>query len=541
MTEQTDILKNLIFEKKHLLAEYKDDILKQLEALCKVAKRVGVPAPTWTMGDTYEYEFEIIVGSAVDVHEGGIDVEYETFIEPVFDITINLSECIKMAGDWRLVAAINHRTESILQIDEAFELPARFTPKKDVCEHCNVSTPRVMSYIIHSEANGFKQVGKTCLKQFLGINPASYISMFEAISKFSPIIESMGFRKNRGGRLDNLAYNVEDIFKLTYRIVENEGKFIKNEWKEVESGKTDWKGEPYMMNVRTNQGDSTLDKVNERLFIMDTYKRYPNELQFAITLTENVGIEKAKTFVAKAESQVTVMTAQHIAFNSEESKEELNEARAELNSAQNILLAISKYQLHTDTLAISDTYKPMLESVKKWASELTINISEGNVMNSFDEFKQGIKDIYSKPRTLQSRAKYIVSAYNMYMIDLQKKAEREERAKKAETQEYIGTIGQKMRLELTVTGYKTGEGNFGMWELWNMEDANGNQFRKFGKLNEKYVTGDLDLVYNPNNYTTLPVDEKAAKQPKITATFEIKDHEIFKESKVTALGRISKP
>ncbi len=538
MPEQTQT-DQLVFEKKHLLAEYKDDILKALEALVKVAKRVGVPAPTWTIGETYDFEFQVILGSSG--YGEDYEEEWETYIEPVFDITINLSECIKMAGGWKLIAAINHRADTITQIDEDFELPARFTSKTETCEHCNVKMPRVMSYVIYSEADGFKQVGKSCLKQFLGINPASYISMFEAISKFSPIIEAMGYRKNAGGRLDNLAYKVEDIFKLTYRVVETEGQFVKNEWKKIQTGSYYYNGDEKMKSVRSNMGESTMDKVNDRLFILNTYKKHPNELEFAKSKNKSVGLKYAQEDVDAAEVQVSIKTELHLVLASSESETELEQARELLGTAKYTLEAIRKYKLYFDTITINDDYKSVYELVRQWANELTATTAADNSMSSFDEFKMGVKDVMGKMRTLQSRAKYIVSGYNMYLNHVTKEAERTARLEKAKFLEYVGVVGEKSKLTLTVTGYKTGEGSFGRWELWNMADADGNLFSKFGKLNEKYITGDLDIVMFPEAYKLLSEAERAEKQPKITATFEIKGHNEYQEQKITELGRISKP
>lgn len=530
MTEQATTDK-LIFEKKHLLAEYKDEILKALEALTKVAKRVGVPAPTWTMGATYDFEFEVKIGESG--YGEDYEEEWETYIEPVFDITINLSECIKMAGDWRLIAAISHRAEGILQIDADFELPTRFTPKIETCEHCNVKMPRVMSYVIYSPTKGFMQVGKTCMKQFLGINPTSYISMFEAISKFSPMIEAMGYAKNRGGRLDNLAYSVEEIFKLTYRVVQLEGKFVKNEWKVIETGGSNWRGEPDTRNVRANQGASTLDKVNERIVILNTFKRNPAELQFAHEAFENIGLAAAQTEV--------ILTQSVIDAAEDKNTPAIEEVKQAHGQARYNVIAISNYMLYADSINIADSYKEEFTAVKNWAANLEINISEGGVIDNFDAFKQGVKDTMSKARTLQSHAKYITSGYGTYLNEIRFAAEREERLKKAETQEYVGVIGEKSKLALKITGYKTGESNFGMWELWTMEDDNGNQFSKFGKLDAKYITGDIDIVMFPNSYAHLTDEERAEKQPIIVAKFTVKDHKVYKDSKITELGRISKP
>jgi hypothetical protein len=53
--------------------------------------------------------------------------------------------------------------------------------------------------------------------------------------------------------------------------------------------------------------------------------------------------------------------------------------------------------------------------------------------------------------------------------------------------DHVGTVGQTIDLTLTVKKVITGEGQFGTWQLFLMEDGAGNQFSKFGTINDRFI------------------------------------------------------
>lgn len=69
----------------------------------------------------------------------------------------------------------------------------------------------------------------------------------------------------------------------------------------------------------------------------------------------------------------------------------------------------------------------------------------------------------------------------------------EERKNKGAT-EYLGTVGEKHYFPwLKIVDFKSGEGYYGFWKLWKMEDADGNIVTKFGEINPKFkIGGDMD-------------------------------------------------
>lgn len=511
----------LAYTQKHLLSEFKPEIMKALRSLEKLAEKLGLPAPQYKFSEDYQHEFRAVVEVDVDMDGKPFEVS-EEFIETCFDLEINLAQTLKIAGDWSLVAENNHQMNEIYQVDESVEIPHRFKPNNSECEHCGVRMPRVKSYIVRN-GEEYKQVGRTCLHQFLGVNPKSYISMFEAVSKFSITIQGFGDKiKMKGGGGSLLAYNVEDFYRLTDIVVKSEGKFVKNEWERVLVSHY-YYGEEYKM-VRSNLGESTYDKVIEAISLIADVRLNPKKFDWALLMVEKYGYIKLQQMLALAETNPIAAMAM-LEIENFDGDVELAELCAK--HYKNAVYDYNQYLRYQKLIApISEELKGKFEAVKVWAENLEINNEVGN---DFENFKAGIKNCFSLKRILQTKAKYIVSAYNLYEKSLIK-------AEKPKS-EYVGVVGDKLNLALRVVGYKCGDGAFGMWELWMMEDSYGNHFTKFGKLNEKYVNGNVDIVINPKNYT----QEEKMIVPVITATFEIKGHKEFQEVKKTELGRISKP
>lgn len=497
--------------------KHRAEIEKQLGYLVNVAKRLKLPVPMWEFSEVYEHEFSIEVGFEDESHQ----IEEEVYIEKCFDVTLFVEQTLKIDGNWIFACAIDHRAKVMVQVDENVEIPMKYNPSNDCCEHCGKKYPRVKSYIVQNQnTNEFKQVGKGCLKQFLGINPASYITMFEAISKFSPIVQGFG-RKNTGGRLENLAYNVSEMLSYTIHQVKKDGKFVKPEWTQIESGR-DWKGEPTYRNVRANEGEATLDKVKIRLDAISFFRMNPN-------------LRNDTTTIEELEERIRVYNKRLSLFDGMNKVEQrasarIGEIKYSINETKRHIHAINYKNLLDEN--ISDSSEEF-EAIKLFLSNLEVKSEEG-YMSSFDEYKLSLKNIFSKERTLQANLKTIVSGYGFYLNQMEKAKQDAIRKANAEHLIHIGTVGQKSELVLKVIAVKYGEGSYGTWSLWSLEDKDGNKFSKWGELQKKYTiieTTDADKDISE-------VDASIGSTIHVNAM--IKDHQVYRDEKITVLGILSK-
>ena len=93
-----------------------------------------------------------------------------------------------IVNDWEFVATLEHTSDGniINGYAEDVEVPERYYDAEPVCEHCKTNRRRKDTYIIRNiNTNEFKQVGRSCLKDFThgfdAAGVAAYMSMFSEL------------------------------------------------------------------------------------------------------------------------------------------------------------------------------------------------------------------------------------------------------------------------------------------------------------------------------------------------------------------------
>lgn len=100
------------------------------------------------------------------------------------------AEGITKVEGWEFVAIVEHNTPTniIRAFRTEYDIPDRYYTSTPICEHCNSKRNRKDTYLIRNTETGeFKQVGKSCLKDFTnGLSAetvARYISWFDELIK----------------------------------------------------------------------------------------------------------------------------------------------------------------------------------------------------------------------------------------------------------------------------------------------------------------------------------------------------------------------
>ena len=143
----------------------REDVEKKLKRLQKKAQKYDIPFSV-SFGEPY----------AITRKEKN---EYEVIVEnmyEVFDITIE-SEVIRKDG-YTVLAHIEHaQNGNIVNVFEG-EIDKEWVTLPPFCEHCNSNHNLKFTFIVANGAER-KQVGRTCLKDYCGIDP-QVIGMFNA-------------------------------------------------------------------------------------------------------------------------------------------------------------------------------------------------------------------------------------------------------------------------------------------------------------------------------------------------------------------------
>ncbi len=138
-----------------------DVVAEELPALrerfAKIAKRaakLGVTPPSFDVVGTFMFEWR-------DRNDAPRVTEKARIIVSGDRPRIN---------GWSFVARIDHMEEgNVLSVgDRSVEIPAHFRTAPCVCEHCNLRRRRIATYMLHSDDGAWKQVGASCLTDFLG-------------------------------------------------------------------------------------------------------------------------------------------------------------------------------------------------------------------------------------------------------------------------------------------------------------------------------------------------------------------------------------
>lgn len=94
-------------------------------------------------------------------------------------IIIKLEFQIQFNG-WKFMASIDHLPNgNIIRNISGADLPEKFRTADSYCEHCHTDRRRKSTYVVYNEKEGFKQVGKSCLFLYTGIDLSKIASAMD--------------------------------------------------------------------------------------------------------------------------------------------------------------------------------------------------------------------------------------------------------------------------------------------------------------------------------------------------------------------------
>lgn len=102
----------------------------------------------------------------------------------------------KLAG-WKFIGTLDHYSvpgQVIVQTVPGESIPKEFHNREAVCDHCNKIRNRVETFVCENEQHEFKQVGRQCLKDFLGHDVTHLAWYLTAIHELNEDLEGDEFR-----------------------------------------------------------------------------------------------------------------------------------------------------------------------------------------------------------------------------------------------------------------------------------------------------------------------------------------------------------
>lgn len=138
---------------------------KKFKKIQDRARKIGAPAPSYKILDDSTTKARHV---PVWTSSGYRYIEKEV---PALLIEV-AGEAPKFEG-WSFVATLHPITDTSTAVmtvpGSELEIPKKYWERDATyCDHCRAARFRKETFLVHSESEGFKQVGRQCLKDFLG-------------------------------------------------------------------------------------------------------------------------------------------------------------------------------------------------------------------------------------------------------------------------------------------------------------------------------------------------------------------------------------
>jgi hypothetical protein len=173
----------------------------------KKAAKLGVPDVTMTVGDK--------MVKTIMTPDGGSTLE-----AIYFNVTIN-GEVPRYDG-WGFTASLELTDEgSLIRTMPGMECPPEHRERGNVCDHCGTNRRRANTYVVVHDDGRSMNVGKNCLKDFMGsnrLNPALFANYFSYLLDCFDSPEGFG-----GFRHGDPTYDIATVLEVTGAVISSYG------------------------------------------------------------------------------------------------------------------------------------------------------------------------------------------------------------------------------------------------------------------------------------------------------------------------------
>ena len=182
MTEDTELQ---VFE---IPAENMPGLLFKLEGLSKKSKKLlGKPINLNVLRENRKPDLKVnrLTGKQEQTKDADGNLCWNLF----YDVTID-AETPKIHG-WSFIATIDHSATAgnIVRVspNAKCEVPTQYRTAQPDCDHCHKLRQRRDTFLLRSDATGeFKQIGRQCIRDFIGYDVTKVVAMAEIVASAIP-------------------------------------------------------------------------------------------------------------------------------------------------------------------------------------------------------------------------------------------------------------------------------------------------------------------------------------------------------------------
>ena len=156
----------------------------KIESLNKKAEKLGLKPTQYSIIREYQKKF--------------INEWNTTYFIDFIDINIESHE-IKV-GNYTFLGTIDHSQENGTFVNPVpgKSIPQKYFDSPNHCDHCNINRYRTETFIFEDKGET-KQVGRTCLKEFFGIDPEQELNHYQRIATLSAEFDEENFSSGARG------------------------------------------------------------------------------------------------------------------------------------------------------------------------------------------------------------------------------------------------------------------------------------------------------------------------------------------------------
>lgn len=196
------------------IAELQNEIAK----INRKAAKFGNGGLELSAGEVYLKKIELDSGKK-------INIEYQDVI---------ISGNLPIISGWTIVAVIDHMNESAI-VHSYSEIPGHYRNRGSFCDHCNSMRRRNKTIILQKDSE-FKQVGSTCLKDYLNRDIIQELGYLNSVNRLLDMYEGdVDFLSGGNYRMISV-FEVREVIAASIRIIDRFG-FIKTSDENFELGK----------------------------------------------------------------------------------------------------------------------------------------------------------------------------------------------------------------------------------------------------------------------------------------------------------------
>lgn len=191
------------------------EVSKRLERLSKKAAKYEIPF-FYEMGEEHPETVRVL-----GVGPDGVASVMSSHTVAAVDFAVECEGLIKANG-WTVCAKIEHGEQGniVTGFDGHEVLPEWYTVAPN-CDHCHVNRPRSVTFVCKNESGEYRQVGRTCLKEYTGIAPAMAAIWAEVQDMLDTGMDCAA--DEWGSREATKMYSVADILGHAYDLIEKFG------------------------------------------------------------------------------------------------------------------------------------------------------------------------------------------------------------------------------------------------------------------------------------------------------------------------------